>query len=226
MSTGDAFLKLFSRSPIGPIQAHMQEANQCAQLLPSFIEAANQQDWTLATSLREDINTSEEKADQLKIDLRSHLPAKLLLPIPRMDLLQLISTQDKIANLTKDISGIMIGRKMVIPTQLASDFSAYVKNSCAASEQAKCAIDDLDVLLESGFKGKAADLIDSMISELNKLEKENDDLQIRVRQALFAIENELSPVDVVFLYKIITWVGDIADSAQNIGSKLKMMVAD
>ena len=65
-----------------------------------------------------------------------------------------------------------------------------------------------------------------MISELNKLEKENDDLQIRVRQALFAIESELSPVDVIFLYKIITWVGDIADSAQNIGSKLKMMVAD
>ena len=38
------------------------------------------------------------------------------------------------------------------------------KTPVPQANKQKCAIDDLDVLLESGFKGKAADLIDSMIS--------------------------------------------------------------
>jgi uncharacterized protein len=221
----EGLLKLFARSPISPLQAHMQEVNACVQLLINFFNASQQNDWELATNIRYKINEIEEKADQLKMDFRAHLPASLLLPVPRLDLLQLVETQDKIANIAKDISGIILGRKMYIPEQLQTQFLTYLTTSCAASEQAKQAIDDLDVLLESGFKGKAVSLVDEMITKLNRIEKESDNQQIEVRQKLFSLESEMSPVDVMFIYKIIHWVGDLADTAQHVGSRLKMMVA-
>jgi hypothetical protein len=50
-------------------------------------------------------------------------------------------------------------------------------------------------------------------------------LQIQVRRQLFAIELELNPIDVMFLYKIIEWVGDLADLAERVGSRLELMLA-
>ena len=40
-----------------------------------------------------------------------------------------------------------------------------------------------------------------------------------------ALEVELPPVDVIFLYQIIDWVGDLADRAQRVGSRLQLLVA-
>jgi uncharacterized protein len=220
----NTFLNLFARSPISPLQAHMNEVDSCVQLLPNFFSAVCSQNWDEVNRVREAINQFEENADQLKMDFRTKLPAHLLLPVPRLDLLQLIETQDKMANLTKDISGIVLGRKMVIPEQITSLFNDYLTITCKAAHSAKRAIDDLDVLLESGFKGKASALVDQMIQTLNEAEHLSDDQQILLRQAVFDIEAELSPIDAMFLYKILQWLGDISDKAQHIGTRLKMMV--
>jgi predicted phosphate transport protein (TIGR00153 family) len=90
---------------------------------------------------------------------------------------------------------------------------------------AKEAINELDDLLEAGFRGREVDLVAKMISELDVLEEDTDELQIQVRRQLFAIELELNPIDVMFLYKIIEWVGDLADLAERVGSRLELMLA-
>ena len=50
-------------------------------------------------------------------------------------------------------------------------------------------------------------------------------MQVAIRTQLFAVENELPPVQVIFLYRIIEWVGDLADLAQRVGSRLEIMLA-
>ena len=49
--------------------------------------------------------------------------------------------------------------------------------------------------------------------------------QIAIRAALLKKEQELPPVDVMFMYKIIEWIGDLADLAQRVGSRLELMLA-
>ncbi len=49
--------------------------------------------------------------------------------------------------------------------------------------------------------------------------------QVEIRTMLFEIEKDLPPVDVIFLYQIIQWVGDAADLAQRVGSRLQFMLA-
>ena len=43
--------------------------------------------------------------------------------------------------------------------------------------------------------------------------------------ALDEVEETLPPVQVMFLYKIIEQTGDIADHAENVGSRLQLMLA-
>ena len=64
-----------------------------------------------------------------------------------------------------------------------------------------------------------------VITELDRLEHKNDKLQVKVRAKLFKLEADLPPVNVMFLYKIIDWVGELADRAQKVGSRLQLLIA-
>ena len=60
---------------------------------------------------------------------------------------------------------------------------------------------------------------------LDEIESDTDALQVKIRRMLLDVEKELPPIDVMFLYKIIEWVGDIGDTAQRVGSRLQLMLA-
>ena len=83
----------------------------------------------------------------------------------------------------------------------------------------------IKVLLETGFKGREVILVENMLKELNAIECDTDEMQIKLRKQLRNIENELNPIDVMFLYKIIDWVGGLADIAERVGSRLELMLA-
>lgn len=218
-------LSMFARSPIRPLQQHMEKAQYCAQLLLPYFNAVLEKDWSKAETLQQEISHYEQEADALKMDFRLHLPKGLFLPVPRSDLLDLLKKQEMIANLSKDIAGIVLGRRMEIPPEFSKEFQLFLSRSIDASSQAKKAISELDELLESGFRGKEVALVEEMITELNKIEHDTDDMQINVRQSLFNIEKSLAPVDVMFLYKLIEQVGMLADCSQEVGSRLRMLTA-
>ncbi len=64
-----------------------------------------------------------------------------------------------------------------------------------------------------------------MIRQLDSIEDDTDALQITIRKNLLAIEDDLKPVDVMFLYQIIDWVGDLADLAERVGARLEILLA-
>ncbi|WP_438879520.1 DUF47 family protein, partial [Bacillus cereus group sp. Bce015] len=86
-----------------------------------------------------------------KTELRLNLPNSMFLPVSSSDLLDLISVQDKIANKVRDITGIMLGRKMRVPDELAAPMREYMVTSVACVAQARQALEELKDLLESGF---------------------------------------------------------------------------
>lgn len=203
----------------------MAAARDTAKLLADFFDASNSEDWDKAREVQQQISEQENLADDLKKKIRLELPKSLFLPVPRGDLLELLSMQDQIANCTKDIAGIMIGREMRMPKKIRKDMTAFVKASIATSEQALLAINELDELLEAGFGGPEVKLVQKLIKKLDDLENKTDKLQISIRSKLFKVEKDLPPVDVMFTYQIIEWVGELADKAQKVGSRLQMLLA-
>ncbi|MZR62641.1 TIGR00153 family protein [Alcanivorax sp. DP30] len=225
MSLGSSIAGLFGRSPIKPLQQHYDTVHECACSLAQFFDAVIAGDWDQARTLRKQVAKLENQADELKKEFRLNLPKSLFLPMPRTDLLELISVQDKVANKAKDISGLMLGREMSIPAPIADAMRSYVQGAIDTSAQAQKAINELDELIETGFSGREIRLVEELIEELDRLERANDEQQIVIRSTLFKLESDLSPVDVIFLYKIIEWVGDLADRAQKVGGRLQMLVA-
>ncbi len=216
---------LFGRSPIRPIQEHMAIAHKCVEALGRFLEASFVKDWDAAYKIQQEIRDIENSADDLKSDVRTNLPKSLFLPVHRTDLLELLSTQDQLANRAKDVAGLMLGREMEIPESLVVEVRAYFQESLLASNQALKVINELDELLETGFRGREVDLVEGLIEELDALEHQTDVSQISLRAKLFQMEGSLPPVHVMFLYKIIDQIGDLADISQKIGGRLLLLIA-
>lgn len=225
MVTSNPFSAMFGRSPFQPLLAHIVKSHECAELLLPFFEATLEGDWEEAARLREDVTRLEHDADVLKTELRLNLPSTMFLPVSRSDLLDLISVQDKIANKVRDITGIMLGRKMCVPNALAENMRLYMHTSVACVAQARQALEELKELLESGFGRNVSDVMQNMIRELHTLENQADSQQIAIRRLLFELETELPPIDVIFLYQIIDWVGELSDRAERVGSRLQILTA-
>ena len=218
-------VSLFGRSPIGPMQQHMVKAYECAEQLVPFFKAVMAEDWERVETIQKEMARLENEADAMKKDVRQHLPKSLFLPVPRSDLLELLSVQDKIANRAKDIAGLMTGRRMTIPAPLHEPMLAFVQRSVDACTQAQKAMRELDTLMDTGFSNREALIVHSMVGELADIERETDRMQVGVRRGLFVLEQDLPPVHVMFLYTIIEWIGDVADRAERVGNRLEQLLA-
>ncbi|NVJ49318.1 MAG: TIGR00153 family protein [Gammaproteobacteria bacterium] len=216
---------LFAASPFRPMQDHISKVHECVSELKPFLEAVYRKDWAQVDSLQQKISRFENEADDLKKEIRLKLPGGIFLPVARTDLLGLVTAQDKLANRAKDIAGLMTGRQMEVPEVLQPSFMAYLERCIDASEQAHKAIHELDELVETGFRGREANLVEEMISKLDEIENDTDVLQRKLRKELFAIEADLPAVNVIFLYKVIDWIGDLGDRAERVGSDLELMLA-
>lgn len=221
----NSILGVFAKSPIKPLQEHIRKVHQCAEHLVPFFKACAAQDWSKAANVRAELSQLEKAADKLKREVRTNLPKGLFMPVDRTDMLELITQQDKIANTAKDISGRILGRKLAIPTQIQTEFMEYLSRCIETSGFAVKAIDELDELVETGFQGKELQIIENLLNELDAVEDSTDMMQIKLRHSLHGIEQELNPVDVVFLYNVIDWVGDLADLAERVGDRLELMLA-
>ena len=216
---------LFGTSPIRPLQVHMAKVLECVAELVPMIEATLARDFPTMEQTQERIAAREGEADDLKHQLRLNLPRNFFLPVERRDLLELLTMQDKVANQVKDIAGLIRGRKMEIPPLMGELFLQFTARTVDACKQAKVAVDELDELVETGFKGTEVSRVETMITELDRIEKDTDNLQVKVRAQLFAMERDLLPIDVMFLYRLIDWVGETGDLAQRVGSRLQVLLA-
>jgi len=222
---GNMLANIFGSSPVQPLEKHVDIAYQATKLLMPFFEAAIAGNWDSAAEIRAKIAAYENEADDVKKQIRLNLPKSLFMPVPREDLLELLLVQDKIANRAKDVSGLVLGRKMQIPDAIAGDFLVFVRRTVDAAKQARKSVRELDELFTTGFRGAEVVLVEDLIEELDRIETETDNLQASLRAKLFKVEATLEPVNVIFLYRVIELTGEIADMAERVGRRLELLLS-
>ncbi len=216
---------IFGSSPVQPLEKHMEVAYRCARQLRPLFEAVTANDWDKALEARAQIEALEHEADDIKKEIRLNMPKSLFMPVPREDLLELLLVQDKIANRTKDVSGVIIGRRMQIPEPIAEKFLEFVSRNVDAAKQARKSVRELDELFTAGFKGAEVALLADMIEKLDQIETHTDEQQTILRSGLFEIEKTLDPIDAIFLYDVISLTGEIADMAERVGRRLELLLS-
>ena len=218
------FGDLFRSSPIRPMQQHMKAALGCAREVLPLVEAIASGDAEQVARKREEIVQLEHEADEIKHELRSHLPKRLFMAFERRDLLEILDVQDSIADVAQDIAELADMRKMRAPEALGESLVKLAKASIVTCEKASQVINELDELVETGFGPRESARVDDMIRELGELESRSDELEKDAKRILFGIEDELG-VATYFWYCMIEWIADLADYAEKVGNRLRLLIA-
>ncbi len=225
MSSSNTLASLFGKSPFSAMQRHMRVVLECTQEVPLLFEALAAGDRAQVEAVKDKIFEREAAADTIKNDLRGALPKSLFMPVDRRDLLDVLQMQDAIADTAQDIAGLLVERPMELPDFMQETMLALSRRCVDACDQSAKIIEELDELVAMGFRGREATRVEEMVDALNLIEDETDDLGIELTRLLFEHEDELKPVSVMMWYRIIEWVGDLADYAEKVGDRLRLLIA-
>jgi predicted phosphate transport protein (TIGR00153 family) len=218
-------MQLFGQSPFKPLQEHIRVVIDCANEVPNIFEAALDHDLPKVELIRGRINTLESEADDIKNELRAHLPKSLFLPVDRRDLLEILDLQDSIADTAQDIAGMMFVRHMTLPDEMREPLMELTARCVYACNHLGKIMAEMDELVGTGFRGAEADKVMYMIDELNKIETDTDIHAIRLMRLLFEHEEEIGPVLTMMWDRVIHWVGDLANFAERAGNRHRLLLA-
>lgn len=216
---------LFGRSPIRPLEGHMAKATACVDLLNKVIEATARGDSKQADASYQELLEAQADADEIRRDIRTHLPKSLLLPAPRTDLLELLRVQDDIVFRCKETAKALQIRKREVPESIRQSLEDYCQSTAALSHHAQKAVNELDELVETGFKGKEADFVSNLISQMDELAAANEAAQIEFLSRIHEHEDSLAAIDTMLLYKLADSVASICHLVRKVGSRLLVLIA-
>ena len=67
--------------------------------------------------------------------------------------------------------------------------------------------------------------VEEMVTKLNDMEEETDQMGMALARTLFSKEDEMKPLCVIFWYQTIQWIGDLADYAEKVGDRMRLLIA-
>lgn len=216
---------LFGKSPFKALQKHMRVTLDCAREVSSLFQSLIAEDQDAVVAIKQRIFEKENDADKIKNELRTHLPKSMFMPVDRRDLLEVLQMQDSIADTAQDIAGLLVERPMQLPESLKEPMLIFVDRCIEACQQAADTIEELDELVETGFRGREMDKVEAMVDALNQIEHETDDMEHELTSILFKHEDDMNPISVMMWYQIIEWIGDLADFAEKVGDRLRLLIA-
>jgi hypothetical protein len=193
--------------------------------VPGLIEVAVAGDRDAVAAAKDKIFALEKEADKIKDQLRSHLPASLLMPVDRRDLLEILHLQDAIADTAQDIASLLVIRPLDVPGDLAAPLRAYTQRCVDACDGAARIVEEFDELVETGFSGRESEAVSKMVAEVERIETETDEMGLALARDLFAHEGDMSAVSVMFWHRLIERIGGLADYAEKVGDRLRLLLA-
>jgi predicted phosphate transport protein (TIGR00153 family) len=215
---------LFGRSPFEPIAEHARKVHECVALVRPIADAILAGDQDRLGDLQHDMSKTEYEADQVKDNIRQHLPKRYFLPVRAEDVARFIGQLDKIADDAEDFAVVATFRKVQVPPDLHAHFLALVDKVVQLSEALLDAAEHLAQLQKEAFTGPEADDVLAKIQQVCHMEWESDKLSRRFARRYFA-SDALDPVDILILEKLCQALGGIGDHAENVGKNLRLMIA-
>lgn len=216
--------ELFGKSPFGPLVEHTKKVTECVEVIRPLMEALVNEDYGEIRRLQDQVSKLEYEADTIKHEVREHLPRRYFLPVDRIELEKFIGCQDKIADKAEDFAVILTLRQTKLHPAVMDKFFDFVDQVFQVTNTLLSAAVELKNLAEISFSGAKSGNVLSMLDGLNEEEWKADRIARSLSKDIFALENELDPITLLFYEKMLLVLSEIANEAENAGDMLRTMI--
>lgn len=213
------------KTPFRQLNDHMNTVKKGIDLLGDGLIHYFKGDYKGFSKISKEIAQLEHDADVIKGNLRNHLPNSLFMPVDKGKFLRALREQDEILDHAENLVRMLDMRHTKIPKSLQKGFIDHTKKMLATVEAMEIAVGNIMDLVETSFVKKERDQTKQFIHEVQRLEQETDEIKYKVTKSIYKMEENLKPMDMYHLLKIVNWVDDIADHAENVTDWLRAMIA-
>lgn len=215
-------LSLFGRSPFAPLQSHMEKVSVCVHLLKDIFEAVERKDYAAVETIAEKIADFEHQADLTRNDILNHLPKSLYLPITRGQLVEILNTQDDIADKAKDVAVLITLKPIELRDHFAKEFKEFLMMNISTFDCVFLIIKEMHELVESSFGGIEAEKVRAMVEEVSFKEHEVDLLQRKLLKKLFESDDHMSYTTFYLWQKICAATASISNLSENLAFRIRL----
>lgn len=218
------FFEMFRRSPFEPLREHMTAVMDCVRLVQPMFQAVRDGHGDKLESLSKQVFKSEHEADIIKDDIRQTIPKTFYLPVYRGDLLGFLKLQDDMADIAEDLAVLLTMKHIELPRAITDMAMGYVNTVDRVCEQSHDLTGRFKEVIEHGLPEDQVEKALETVKEVEKAEWESDREQYKLSQALFALEHEISPIDIMLWFKIFGELGALANAAESLADRIRRML--
>ncbi len=214
--------KLFGRSPIAPLQGHMNKVIICINTLAKLFYSTKTASDTEISTLFQEVSLHEYEADLAKEDIRNNLPYTLFMPFSREHFLAILRNQDAIANLAEEI-GFLI--QAVQQDQSFFDkLTPLFSNGLESCIIAHTIIEDLEALLNASFGGAEAVKIKTLSEQISKKEYQTTLLKRELLTELFQHSETLTAPMFYHKMSLTKSIGQLPKQAERLANQIRIIL--
>jgi len=217
--------ELFGSSPFGPLQRHMKQVYTCVEQVPALFRALEEEDQEGVEEAVRRIYREESAADEIKNDIRDHLPKSIFLPVARRDLLEMLDMQDSVADSAQDVADLVQLRPLRLKEPLKSAARRLVDDAVETCRLATLIADQFDELLEASFGGPESEKVLEMIAAVGEREEQADRAAFKLMSVVLEHEDDVGAVDVIFWLRVVEKLDQMSGFAEKMANRLRLLIA-
>ena len=160
------------------------------------------------------VHKAESLADDIRREIEVAMYTKALFPESRGDILGLLETMDRVPNQAEAVVRMIVNQNIVIPEAMHPQILQLVDVCCRC---VSAMVDSAGKLL-SDFTSATI-----MVGKIDELESEADQIESALTQQLFATHD--NDLEKILLRDLIHNIAMITDRAENVGDRIRIVVA-
>ena len=167
--------------------------------------------------------SAELDADNIKTNLRNHIGTGVRIAIGRDTFLHMLSRQDRIADYAQNVAEQISFRELMVDDQARENLKNMAEAVHKTVEKYSEAVDQLNVLTQSGFAPMQMVVLSDLIMQVNILEHKADECESTAAAYVFS-EGDDKPLAAMHMYRILQRLDDVANAAEKAANAFLPMI--
>lgn len=216
--------KMFPKqSPLRLLYEHALVTENAAQFIMPALK--NYFDNQPIDQMCSEVDMLEDKADELKVMIRESYSKLKFVYFDRVDVLTILHEEDAVIDAVDDFLKSLTLNKLEKPLnkEIRDLIFELAEDSLDSVHMMAMAIGDLLTLVESSFSRSIASEEDKLATKVETNESQTDRISLELGKKIYSMKNTIHPVDLYFLEKLVRLLTRIADHAENVAERIRMI---
>ncbi|MGQ9795809.1 TIGR00153 family protein [Desulfosoma sp.] len=218
-----AFFSIFRKSPFESLLRHAEIIREVAPLFKMAFLSYLEEVPSDFEKYHNRVTLLESEGDAVKRNIRGHLPRWILLPMDKFQLLWYLREQDKILDSAQDSLHWLSYRYTHIPDEFVDDLLLMVDKITSVLKSVHPMVAAAESYFQS-FSENYRAMVKNTIKQIREYEFESDQVERKLLADFlnYPFDHATSAFHLV---RLVEYMGNISNHAQNAGDMMRAMIA-